>query len=71
MEIAQIIHGEVRFLSDVERPQIMQSSLSYYPSDLLVVGWTAALVYDTAEGAAPHHSGPWVCKYATSRVSPL
>lgn len=52
-EIAQIIRGESRFLSHVERQQILQSSLSYYPTDLLVVGWTAALVYDTAEGAAP------------------
>ena len=52
-EIAQIIRGESRLLSDVERQQILQSSLSYYPSDLLVVGWTAALVYDNAEGAAP------------------
>lgn len=52
-EIAQIIRGESRVLSDVERQQILQSGLSYYPSDLLVVGWTAALVHDTAEGAAP------------------
>lgn len=52
-EIAQIIRGESRSLSDVERRQILESSLSYYPFDLLVVGWTAALVYDTAEGAAP------------------
>ncbi|TAM82996.1 MAG: hypothetical protein EPN47_07000 [Acidobacteria bacterium] len=52
-EIAQIIRGESRLLSDAERHSIEQSSLSYYPSDLLVVGWTAALVYDTAEGAAP------------------
>jgi hypothetical protein len=52
-EIAQIIRGESRLLSEVERQQILKSSLSYYSSDLLVVGWTAALVYDTAEGAAP------------------
>ena len=32
---------------------MLQSSLSYYPTDLLVTGWVAALVYDTAEGAAP------------------
>ena len=32
---------------------MLQASLSYYPSDLLVVAWVAALVYDTAEGAAP------------------
>jgi hypothetical protein len=27
--------------------------MSYYPTDLLVVGWLAAFVYDTPEGAAP------------------
>ncbi len=52
-EIAQIIRGESSVLSDAEQQQILQSSTSYYPSDLLVVGWTAALVYDTAEGAVP------------------
>jgi hypothetical protein len=27
--------------------------MSYYSTDLLVVAWMAAIVYDTAEGAAP------------------
>ncbi len=27
--------------------------MSYYPTDLLVIGWQAAFLYDTAEGAAP------------------
>ena len=27
--------------------------MSYYPCDLLVAGWVAALVYDTESGAAP------------------
>ena len=31
----------------------MQTRLSYYPTDLLVTGWVASLVYDTDEGAAP------------------
>jgi len=52
-DIARIIRGERQLFSDDERRQILQSSLSYYPLDLLVVGWTAALVYDTAEGSAP------------------
>jgi hypothetical protein len=52
-EIAQIVRGESTALSDTERQEILQSSLSYYPTDLLVPGWTAALVYDTEEGAAP------------------
>jgi hypothetical protein len=51
-EIAQIVRGESAVLSDAERQEVLQSSLSYYPTDLLVVGWTAGLVYDTEEGAA-------------------
>lgn len=52
-EIAQIVRGDATRLSEGECREVLQSSLSYYPSDLLVVGWVAALVYDTPEGAAP------------------
>jgi len=52
-QIAEIVRGESTPLSDSERQEILQSSISYYPTDLLVPGWTAALVYDTEEGAAP------------------
>ena len=52
-EIAQIVRGETMALSDGERQEVLQSSISYYPTDLLVPGWTAALIYDTQEGAAP------------------
>jgi hypothetical protein len=52
-EIAQIVRGETTALSDAERQEVLQSSISYYPTDLLVPGWTAALIYDTVEGAAP------------------
>lgn len=52
-EIAQIVRGDSIRLADGECREVLQSSLSYYPTDLLVVGWVAALVYDTVEGAAP------------------
>ncbi len=52
-KIAQVVRGESQTLSEAERRDVLQSSLSYYPSDLLVVGWVGALVYDTPEGAAP------------------
>lgn len=52
-DIAQLVRGETRPLSAGEREEALKASLSYYPSDLLVVGWVAALVYDTPEGAAP------------------
>lgn len=52
-QIARIVRGESGPLADSERADVLQSSMSYYPTDLLVVGWVAALVYDTAEGAVP------------------
>jgi len=51
--IAQIVRGESMRLSEAERNEVLNSSLSYYPTDLLVAGWVAALVYDTPAGAAP------------------
>jgi hypothetical protein len=51
-QIAQIVRGENTPLSEGERREILQSSMSYYPTDLVVVGWNAAFVYDTAAGAA-------------------
>jgi len=51
--IAQLIRGETGPLSEGERQESLKASLSYYPTDLLVVGWSAALIYDTPEGAAP------------------
>lgn len=52
-EIAQIVRGEETPLSASETRDVLQSSMSYYPTDLLVVGWIAAFVYDTSEGAIP------------------
>jgi hypothetical protein len=52
-KVAQIVRGESMPLSEAECREVLQSSLSYYPTDLLVVGWVAALVYDTPAGAEP------------------
>lgn len=51
-EIAQLVRGESVILSDAERQEVLQSSISYSQADLLVVGWTGALVYGSPEGAA-------------------
>ena len=50
-EIAEIVRGENVRLSEEERREVLGSSISYYPTDLAVVGWNAAFVYDTAAGA--------------------
>jgi hypothetical protein len=52
-EISQVIRGEAQPLSESEQKEVLAGSLSYYPIDLVVVGWLAAIVYDTPEGAAP------------------
>ncbi len=52
-QIAQIVRGEESALSGAEEQEVLQSTMSYYPSDLLVVGWVAAFVYDTPFSAAP------------------
>ena len=48
-QIAQIVAGTRSRWPRVSATKSLQSSLSYYPSDLLVTGWVAALVYDTTE----------------------
>jgi hypothetical protein len=52
-EIAQIVRGETRPLSDAECQEILSASLSYYPNDLLVAGWSASFIYDQAAAAEP------------------
>lgn len=52
-EMTQVIRAEAQPLSAGEQREVLASSISYYSSDLLLVGWLAAIVYDTAEGAAP------------------
>ncbi len=44
--ITQLVRGEQVSLAEAERDEIVRSAMSYYPTDLVVVGWAAALVYD-------------------------
>ena len=53
MQVAQIIRGETLTLSEDECADVLKSRISYYPNDLVVIGWSAALVCDSASGAAP------------------
>lgn len=52
-EIAQIVRGEEAPLSPTECREVLQSTMSYYPIDLLVLGWVGAFVYDSREAAGP------------------
>jgi hypothetical protein len=48
-QITQAVRGELVTLSVAEREEVVRSAMSYYPGDLVVVGWAAALVYDRPE----------------------
>ena len=52
-EIAQIVRGEELPLSPRECREVLQSTMSYYPTDLLVLGWVGAFVYDSHAAASP------------------
>ncbi len=53
-DIARIVRGETSPLSAGERDGVLGASMSYFPSDLFVAGYAAALVYDEQpEGARP------------------
>jgi hypothetical protein len=64
-EIAQVVRGETCPLSDDERQEILLSRISYYPSDLAVIGWNAAFIYDTAQGA---ETAIQLLQYANSQL---
>jgi hypothetical protein len=51
-EIVQLVRGETIPLASRACEQTLQTSLSYYPRDLIVVGSYAAVVYDRSEDAA-------------------
>jgi len=50
-EIAEIVWGEDRALSEPEVDEVCRASLSYYPADLIVISSSGAFVYDRAEEA--------------------
>jgi hypothetical protein len=63
--IAQVVRGEMAMLSDGERQEILGSRISYYPSDLAVIGWNAAFIYDTQAGA---ETAIQLLQYANSQL---
>ena len=63
--IAQIVRGETNKLASVERDEILASRISYYPTDLAVIGWNAAFIYDTAPGA---ETAIQLLQYANSQL---
>ena len=64
-EIAQLLRGESTPLARIINEDAFQSSLFYYPHDLVTVGWNAALVYDTPSGA---EGSIQILEYANSQL---
>ena len=64
-QIAQVVRGEMAMLSEGERQEILQSRISYYPSDLAVIGWNAAFIYDTQAEA---ETAIQLLQYANSQL---
>lgn len=52
-QIGQLLRGEQAPLARSTNDRLLQGSLSYYSTDLLVIGFNAALVYDRPEESAP------------------
>lgn len=64
-EIAQIVRGDKQRLSEGETAEVLQSRISYYENDLTVIGWNAALLYDTNIGA---ETAIQLLEYANSQL---
>src|SRR5260370_2949075 len=52
-QLTQLVRGEITPLSVAERDEILRGALSYYPTDLIVAGWGARLVYDKPDPPSP------------------
>lgn len=63
--IAQVVRGEAAKLADNEVAEVMRSQISYYNTDLAVIGWNAAFLYDTAAGA---EGAVQLLEYANSQL---
>ena len=63
--ITQILRGELAPLARSESDEVLQASLSYYPNDLVAIGWNAALVYDGPSGA---ETSVQILEYANSQL---
>lgn len=63
--IAQIVRGDRAQLSEGECSEVLRSQISYYASDVTVIGWNAAFLYDTPAGA---ETAIQLLEYANSQL---
>lgn len=51
-DIAQLVRGDFTAVPAKAAAELLETAVSYYPTDLVVAGSTAAVIYDRAEDAA-------------------
>lgn len=64
-KIAQVVRGDRVELSAGECGEVLHSQISYYASDVTVIGWNAAFVYDSPAGA---ETAIQLLEYANSQL---
>jgi hypothetical protein len=65
LRIAQIVRGDRLNLSTGECNEVLHSQISYYTTDVAVIGWNAAFLYDSAAGA---ETAIQLLEYANSQL---
>jgi hypothetical protein len=65
LRIAQIVRGDRLNLSAGECTEVLQSRVSYYTTDVTVIGWNAAFLYDSTAGA---ETAIQLLEYANSQL---
>ncbi len=63
--IAQIVRGDRAQLSEGECSEVLRSQISYYATDVAVIGWNATFLYDTPAGA---ETAIQLLEYANSQL---
>jgi hypothetical protein len=64
-QIAQVVRGDRLPLSAGECAEVLNSQISYYATDVAVIGWNAALLYDSTAGA---ETAIQLLEYANSQL---
>ena len=65
LRIAQIVRGDRLNLSTGECIEVLHSQISYYTTDVAVIGWNAAFLYDSTAGA---ETAIQLLEYANSQL---
>jgi hypothetical protein len=65
LRIAQIVRGDRLNLSTGECAEVLHSQISYYTTDVAVIGWNAAFLYDSTAGA---ETAIQLLEYANSQL---